>query len=416
MQNKTEYDASDIKVLTGLDAIRSRPGMYIGDVEDGSGLANLVLEVVNFYLNELPNNQSSKISIVINENNEVEICATDIELPVHEVEGKSVIEKLMTELTTAKNQLIIINALSSKVLITTTNEENFWNQIYNNGVPKPLEKMGKANYSGTTVRFLPNKKYFSNVYFDHAKLTTKLKEFTYLYKDLLIDFEDRSIRKAQFHNPKGLVDCVFDLIPSRTKAKHELKTIEITGFEKDFKLKAVLFFSDECAHQVSFVNNEKTIEGGTHQKGVVAGIAQAIKITSGCKLSAVIWKQIVEQGLYVAISVEIPIPCWAGSTRDRLCNKDVYTKTKSIVFKYLLRYFDGNHIFRKKLLKAHIEQYLYKDYSKNHEKHSYPTPEYAKSQIAKMFKQPENYQNIVDDFIEFERLSEECLKHQAKDD
>lgn len=425
MENKPKYDASNIiKVPSGLDAIRAYPGMYMGHTEDCSNLVFMVLDEFKRAIEDEKGTQYSNVSIIIYENNEVEISINESVLSTKNVEGRSKLEKLMTEFCHFYSKrhggfgmsgLVVVNALSSKVLIITTNEGNIWNQIYNNGIPEPLKKNGKATCSGTTIRFLPNKKYFTNLYFNQTKIAARLEELSYLHEGLSIGFEDRSIRKAHFHNPRGLIDYIIKLIPDTKNCKIRIDPVQIIDKNNDLKIKAILVFSEGYGNQSSFVNNEKTIEGGTHQKGLIAGIAHVFKIVSGYKQSAAIWKPIIEQDLISVLSVQISEPQWAGSTKAKLINKNIYIKTKSLVVKNLLNLIKENEGFQKRFKKLFVNDYLFADYKKNHEKIGLPTSDYAKKMLKELFNNPNDYDFIVKQFQEFERLSEGCLKQQAED-
>jgi DNA gyrase subunit B len=421
MENKPKYDVSNIKTLTIVDLIRSRPGMYLGGTENCSNLILVVLDEFKRAIKNINAKHFSKISILIHENNEVELTVDNSGLSIEVVDGVSDLEKLMTEPKHYYDDgfgisgLIILNALSSKVHITTVNQGIKWTQKYQDGKPQPLKKCGKVGYSGITIRFLPDKKFFSNLHFDQTQLTTRLKELSYLHKDLSIKFEDRSIHKAHFHNPNGLEDLVLDLLPKSNNWKTKIPPVHLRDETSDFKLNAVIVFAEDFNCDVSFVNDEKTIEGGTHQKGLIAGVAQVLKIVSGCKKSVAIWKSVVQEGIISVLSIHISDTQWEGSTKDRLISKATYIKTKSLVVKNLLQLMNENEKLLYEFKKLFIDKYLMMDYTKHHDKYGLPTPQYVKEKLVELFNNPKEYDFLIEQYIEFERLHEECLKQQKLD-
>ena len=415
MENKPRYNTSDIKVLTGLDAIRKRPGMYMGGTKNCSNLILLVLDDFKRAFKEENGNLFSKISILIHKNNVVKISINKCWLSTKIVEGKSKLESLLTTINQYGFELATVNALSSKVHITIAANGTKWTQKYQNGKPQPLKNCGNVNYSGTTIRFLPDKKYFSNLHFDQTQLSTRLKELSYLHRGLSINFEDRSIRKTHFHNPNGLEDLVLELLPKSNNWKTKIPPVYLRDQIPDFKLNAVIIFAEDFSCDMSFVNDEKTIEGGTHQKGLIAGVAQVLKIVSGCKKSVAIWKSVVQEGLISVLSINISDPHWAGSTKDELISKEAYIKTKSLVVKNLLQLMHDNKKLQYEFKKLFINKYLMMDYTKHHDKYGLPTPQYVKNKLAELFINPKEYDYLIEQYIEFERLHEECLKQQKLD-
>ncbi len=421
MENKLNYDVSNIKVLTIVDLIRSRPGMYLGGTENCTNLILVVLDEFKRAIKNINGKLFSKVSILIHENNEVELTVDNSGISVETVDGVSSLEKSMTEANHYNDGgfgisgLIIVNALSSRVNITIAKNGIKWTQKYQDGKPQPLKKVDKANYSGTTIRFLPDKKYFSNLHFDQSQLTTRLKELSYLHRGLSINFEDRSIRKVHFYNPNGLEDLVLELLPQSNNWKTKIPPVYLRGKTPDFKLNVVIVFAEDFSCDESFVNDEKTIEGGTHQKGLIAGVAQVLKIVSGCKKSAAIWKPVVKEGIISVLSIHISDAQWEGSTKDKLISKAVYFKTKSLVVKKLLQLMNENEKLLYEFKKLFIDKYLMMDYTQHHNKYGLPTSQYVKEKLAELFNNPEEYDYLIEQYAEFERLHEECLKQQKLD-
>jgi DNA gyrase/topoisomerase IV subunit B len=414
MKNKPKYDAADIRVLTGLDAIRMRPGMYVGDIKNGSGLMNMLLEVLAYSIEEFKNNQCTKLSILIRKNHKIVIKNNGAGLPVETRGEKSYIERLMTEVTQFNFGLAIVNALSSKVKITIARDGVKWVQKYKKGKPKSLKKIGKVNYSGTTIDFLPDRKYFPNLYFNQTQLIKRLNELSYLHKGLYIDFEDRSNCKAHFHNPNGLVDLAIELLPKINNWKTKVPPLQLRDETPDFKLNAVIVFAEDCCN-VSFVNEHKTTDGGTHQQGLIAGIAQVLKIVSGCKNSADMWKSIIQNELISVLSVNFSVPQWAGSTKDKLISESAYIKTKSLVVNNLLKLMNENKTLEYEFKKLYVDKYLMMDYKKNHDKYGLPTPQYAKEKLIELFNNPKEYDYLIQQYVKFDLLFEKCLKQQEFD-
>ncbi len=395
--------------------LRIRPGMYMGDTENCSNLILMVLDEFKRAIKNKNGKLFSKVSIVIFEDNEVEIEVDGIGLPIENRNGEPFIEKLMTTITQYEFGLTIINALSSTVKITIAKDGIEWAQKYRDGKPQLLKKIGKVDYSGTTIRFLPDIKYFPKSHYNSTQLTSRLKELSYLHKGLSIDFEDRSIRKEHFYNPNGLEDLVSGLLPESNNWKTKIPPVHIRGQIPDFKLNAIVVFAEDFSCDASFVNEQKTIDGGTHQKGLIAGIAQVLKIVSGCKKNVAIWKSVIRNGIISALSINISDPQWVGSTKDKLISKSAYINTKSLVVRNLLKLMNENEKLQYEFKKLYIDKYLMMDYTKQHDKYGLPTPQYAKEKLAELFNNPKEFDYLIDQYVEFERLHEECLKLQEID-
>lgn len=391
--------------------------MYIGDLEDGSGQVNIILGIIGYFLNGSAENPNTNISIVIYENNEVEVYTEGHELPLKEINGKLTLEKLMTELQLQVNHLVIVNALSSKVIIHTTHEGNEWTQVYEHSGPQPITKIGKSNRPYTSIRFQIHQDYFhfSQLYFNHSLIKEGLQTLSYFNENLKISFEDRSIRKAAFHSSKGLTNCVEDQLMKNRHIYKESDIIKINGSLKGVYVEVAFGFVSYCGSQISFVNGIKSIEGGTHVKGFIAGIAKAINVLSEYKLNSSNWKRFISDGVLAAINVKLLDPRYSGSTRDKLTNSEVLSITKGIVSKQLISLLKENDSKCNELLEKYVEQYIQFHYRKTNDDCVCTSSKFVEELLIEKFDKPDKYKNLVEKYRELEKCLEECRKMQDEE-
>lgn len=399
--------------MTAIEAVRKRPGMYFGEMEDGSICINLILEVINFFLQESHKSSCDSISIVIHENHEIQISAYGLSLPSDKVEGHWYMEKLMTELNVTKNLLAGVNALSSTASIQTTQAGYLCCQNYHEAVAEPLQKIKQSDEIFTCIRFLPNIEYIPQIFINRSLLSERLQDLCYFNRGISIECEDKSIRKMSFQGANGLSDYIEPLYAKKFGVDE--KSAEIFNFTdclKGIKVSVSCGFEPIYDKNISYVNGEKSIKGGTHVDGFIAGMAQAVKALSGCKLNASIWKRFILEGVLLAMNVNLDEPQFSGSTKDKLVSREVFVTTKKVVYKHMLAYLQDNRLLCQKLLKTYIGRFIQYRYQQKYRGDICTSADFVETLINNSFIDPSQFINIVQDYQELERCLVKCQKIQ----
>ncbi|WP_243439412.1 DNA topoisomerase (ATP-hydrolyzing) subunit B [Fundidesulfovibrio soli] len=358
------YDAASITVLEGLSAVRKRPAMYIGST-DIRGLHHLVYEVMDNSIDEAMAGYCDRIRVVIHQDNSVTVSDNGRGIPVdmHPKENRPAVEVVMTVLHAGGKfdndaykvsgglhgvGVSCVNALSEHLEVLIKRGGFRYRQRYERGVPvTQVEKLGEAEGTGTTVRFLPDEEIFETADFNFATLSKRFEELAYLNSGLTIEFKDeRTQEEAQvFHYEGGIRRFVKDL-NSGEMAIHELisgsATVDSTMV--DFALQYNAGYKEQM---LTFVNNIRTQEGGTHLAGFKTALTRAINVyveKSGLikKLKQKLTGDDVREGLTAVLSVKIPQPQFEGQTKTKLGNSEVAGQVAKVVFDALNTYFEEN--------------------------------------------------------------------------
>lgn len=338
------YDSSEIKILKGLEAILKRPGMYIGNTDDGTGLHQMLWEVVSNSLDLFMANQCTEITVILHSDNSVEVIDNGKGIPLDDREGKTFLERVMTELHCTATYdghaphthvggpygigLVVVNALSSYVEVNIFSKGMHYRQEFFNTQAKPVKKVGPSNKSGTSIRFSPNTEKFSNVLmYDEDLIMSRLKELSFLNKKIIINFIGRNLNKETYLYEQGLVTYLeqFEQVNS--------KIITVSDEYKGIKVDAAFAWSDHQGDMQSFANNLNTKEGGMHVNGLVTGLAKAIKDNSVGTLSSKDLEATIVKNLVAVIHVNIADPRYGAPTKDRLINEAALEAVKNIVYK-----------------------------------------------------------------------------------
>ena len=360
------YSAKNIKVLKGLEAVRIRPGMYIGDTST-KGLHHLIYEVVDNAIDEAMAGYANEIKIKINKDGSAEISDNGRGIPIenHPEEKISAATLVLTVLhaggkfdnTNYKVSgglhgvgVSVVNALSKKLIMTIKRNKKIYKQEFKRGEPiTNLEVIGKTNKTGTTIKFYPDDKIFETIEFENEILKKRLKELAYLNPNITIVFENEKDKiKEKYHFEGGIKDFVKNLTKKELIADTIYFDDKYEDEEKALKIEISLCYDNgyDDEQVLSFVNNIKTIEGGTHESGFRAGLSKAIinYINKNIKLkeNIKIIGDDVKEGLNAIISIKMSEPQFEGQTKEKLGSSFVKPIIQKVTYESLSRFFEEN--------------------------------------------------------------------------
>ncbi len=370
------YTAKDIRVLEGLEAVRKRPAMYIGNTGP-SGLHHLVYEVVDNSIDECMAGVCDDISVTIHIDNSVTVTDNGRGIPaeIHPTEKISAAEVVMTKLhaggkfdqSTYKVSgglhgvgVSVVNALSEWLELETRWNGGVYNQSYKRGVRKnDLERTGKDKGSGVKITFHPDEEIFETVEFSFETITSRMRELAFLNQGLKIAISDeRSGREQEYRYTGGLQSFVEYLNRSHTNIHP--KPIYITGEKKGVVLEVALQYNDGYAEKIfSFANNVNTTEGGTHLSGFKSALTRTANAYAKSYNLVKDLKELptgddIREGLTAVISVKVPEPQFEGQTKAKLGNSEVQGVVEGIVNEKLSAHFQENPPVARKILEKAI--------------------------------------------------------------
>ncbi|AZS31851.1 DNA topoisomerase (ATP-hydrolyzing) subunit B [Butyricimonas faecalis] len=368
-QTNNEYSADSIQVLEGLEAVRMRPSMYIGDVNT-KGLHHLVYEVVDNSIDEALAGYCKNIEVTINEDNS--ICVSDdgrgIPTGMNQKENRSALEVVMTVLHAGGKfdkgsykvsgglhgvGVSCVNALSTKLVATIYREGKIWRQEYSKGAPlADVQVIGETDRTGTTIYFKPDDSIFYVTEYKYDILAARLRELAYLNRGIRLSLTDKrtidpdtnEFKSEVFYSEKGLSEFVEYLDENREKLIDE--TIHITTEKNGIPIEVAMHYNTEFKENVySYVNNINTVEGGTHLAGFRRGVMQTLKTyadNSGMlsKLKFDISGEDFREGLTAIISVKVAEPQFEGQTKTKLGNTEVGSAVAQAVSVALANYLE----------------------------------------------------------------------------
>ena len=385
------YSADSIKVLKGLDAVRKRPGMYIGDTDDGTGLHHMVFEVVDNSIDEALAGHCKTIKVVMNKDGSilVEDDGRGIPVDLHKGEKVSAAEVIMTQLHAGGKfdhdsykvsgglhgvGVSVVNALSEKLELTISRDgKEYFIEFENGKTIKPLSKKGKTNKKGTSIRFVPSKDVFSATKFSAQIIQKRMQELAYLNKGVNLVLVDKSGSKIkEFINKYdgGIVEFVGNKDKNReklfTKSGKEIfrKPIYVQGSKNDVSIECSIQWNSGYSEDVmAFTNNIYQRDGGTHLLGFRSSLTRTInKYASSSsflkKSKVTISGEDIREGLTGILSIKMPDPKFSSQTKDKLVSSEVRVIVESILNEKFSIWFDQNpgvsRIVLEKVIKAAV--------------------------------------------------------------
>ncbi len=393
-QTNNSYQADSIKVLKGLEAVRKRPGMYIGDTDDGTGLHHMVYEVVDNSIDEALAGFCKNIQVSINSEGSVTVKDDGRGIPVdiHKGEKKSAAEVIMTQLHAGGKfdhdsykvsgglhgvGVSVVNALSENLKLEINREgKKYFIEFKNGDAKTALKQIGKSKENGTEITFLPSKNVFSSTKFSFSILEKRLRELAFLNKGIKITLNDYSLKKTKSINFKydgGILEFVEYLDAKReslkNKSENELfkKPIYMEGSKHNIDIQCSIQWNAGYSEDVyPFTNNIYQKDGGTHLLGFRSALTRVINKYANDqnllkKNKVSLSGDDVKEGLTCVLSIKIPDPKFSSQTKDKLVSSEVRNIVENFINEKLSIWFDQNPSIAKIILAKIIQAAVARD-------------------------------------------------------